>query len=74
MSKNTHKLCIIDQFEGDWAVIEYGEKFFNFPKELLTKDAKEGDILKFNVEVDTEETIKRKKAIEDLAKDLFVDE
>ncbi|HAE62740.1 MAG TPA: DUF3006 domain-containing protein, partial [Eubacteriaceae bacterium] len=44
MSKNTHKLCIIDRFEGNWVVIEYGEKFFNFPKELLPKHAKEGDV------------------------------
>ncbi|WP_284680328.1 DUF3006 domain-containing protein [Aceticella autotrophica] len=66
--------CIIDRFEGDWAVIEYGEKFFNFPKELLPKDAKEGDVLSFYVQIDKKETEKRKKIIEDLARDLFVDE
>jgi|Wag4MinimDraft_11_1082651.scaffolds.fasta_scaffold04972_2 hypothetical protein len=74
MSRKIPKLCIIDRFEGDWAVIEYEDKIFNFPKELLPKEAKEGDVLKFDVTVDIEETEKRKKAIEDLAKDLFVDE
>jgi len=68
------KLCIIDRFEGNWAVIEYGNKTFNFPKKLLPKEAKEGDVLKFNITIDREETEKRRKAIEDLAKDLFVDE
>ncbi|MDI3519812.1 MAG: hypothetical protein PWQ34_1959 [Caldanaerobacter sp.] len=74
MSRKIPKLCIIDRFEGDWAVIEYEDKIFNFPKELLPKEAKEGDVLKFDVTVDIEETEKRKKAIEDLVKDLFVDE
>ena len=66
--------CIIDRFESDWAVIEYEEKFFNFPKELLPKETKEGDVLKFNITVDKGKTEKRKKVIEDLAKDLFIDE
>jgi len=68
------KLCIIDRFEGNFAVIEYEDITFNFPKELLPKEAKEGDVLKFNITIDREETEKRRKAIEDLAKDLFVDE
>jgi hypothetical protein len=74
MPKRMQKLCIIDRFEGNWAVIEYGNKTFNFPKKLLPKEAKEGDVLKFNITIDREETEKRRKAIEDLAKDLFVDE
>ena len=55
-------------------VIEYEEKFFNFPKELLPKEAKEGDVLKFDITIDREETEKRRKAIEELTKDLFVEE
>jgi hypothetical protein len=74
MLQKTPKLPIIDRFEGDWAVIEYENKTFNFPKELLPKEAKEGDVLKFDVKIDREETEKRRKAIEDLAKDLFVEE
>ncbi|WP_432280050.1 DUF3006 domain-containing protein [Thermoanaerobacter thermohydrosulfuricus] len=54
--------------------MEYEEKFFNFPKELLPKEAKEGDVLKFDITIDREETKKRRKAIEDLAKDLFAKE
>ncbi|UZQ81774.1 DUF3006 domain-containing protein [Thermoanaerobacter sp. RKWS2] len=74
MPERTQKLCIIDRFEGDWAVIEYEDRTFNFPKELLPKEAKEGNVLKFDITIDREETEKRKKAIEDLAKDLFVEE
>ncbi|MBE3579074.1 MAG: DUF3006 domain-containing protein [Caldanaerobacter subterraneus] len=74
MPKRMQKLCIIDRFEGNFAVIEYEDITFNFPKELLPKEAKEGDVLKFSITVDKEETEKRKKAIEDLAKDLFVEE
>jgi len=74
MPERTKKLCIIDRFEGNWAVIEYGDKTFNFPKELLPKEAKEGDVLKFDVEINREETEKHRKIIEDLAKDLFTEE
>ncbi|HHW57288.1 MAG TPA: DUF3006 domain-containing protein [Clostridia bacterium] len=74
MPKKTPQLPIIDRFEGDWAVIEYGDKTFNFPKELLPKEAKEGDVLKFDITVDREETEKRRKIIKDLAKDLFAEE
>lgn len=28
-------MIIIDRFEGKWAVIEYGDVTFNFPRELL---------------------------------------
>lgn len=74
MPKKTPQLPIIDRFEGDWAVIEYGDKTFNFPKELLPKEAKEGDVLKFDVKIDEEETEKRKKIINELIDDLFIDE
>ncbi|AIS53528.1 hypothetical protein TKV_c24060 [Thermoanaerobacter kivui] len=74
MSEIPYQLCIIDRFEDNWAVIEYGDKTFNFPKQLLPQNAKEGDVLSFNIHVDEEETAKRKKAIESIAKDLFIDE
>ena len=74
MSRKIPKLCIIDRFEGDWAVIEYEDKIFNFPKELLPKEAKEGDVLIFNVQIDEKETENRKKIIEKLAEDLFVED
>ncbi|HHY78841.1 MAG TPA: DUF3006 domain-containing protein, partial [Thermoanaerobacter sp.] len=37
MPKRMQKLCIIDRFEGNFAVIEYEDITFNFPKELLPK-------------------------------------
>ncbi|QSZ27101.1 DUF3006 domain-containing protein [Aceticella autotrophica] len=74
MSENNRKLCIIDRFEGDWAVVEYGNKTFNFPKELLPENGKEGDVLSFNVQINKKETLNRNKIIENLAKDLFVDD
>lgn len=74
MPKRIQKFCIIDRFEGNFAVIEYEDITFNFPKELLPKEAKEGDVLKFDITIDREETEKRRKAIEDLTKDLFVEE
>jgi hypothetical protein len=74
MPKNTQGLCIIDRFEENWAVIEYGDKTFNFPKELLPKEAKEGDVLKFDIAIYIEETEKRKKNIQELINDLFTEE
>ncbi|MDI6605426.1 MAG: DUF3006 domain-containing protein [Thermoanaerobacteraceae bacterium] len=74
MEENNQKLCIIDRFEGDLVVVEYGNKTFNFPKELLPENAKEGDVISFKVQINEKETGNRKKIIENLAKDLFVDE
>jgi hypothetical protein len=74
MSENNNKLCIIDRFEGDSAVIEYGNKTFNVPKELLPENAKEGNVLSFKVQINEKETLNRNKIIENLAKDLFVDD
>lgn len=64
-------MLIIDRFEGDWAVIEHGEKFFNIPKELLPPDAKEGDIIHFSITIDQNSTKKQKERIQDLVDDLF---
>ncbi|GAW92476.1 DUF3006 domain-containing protein [Calderihabitans maritimus] len=61
----------IDRFEGDMAVIEYNGKTFDLPRSLLPKEAKEGDVLKLSIEVDKEETEKRRKKIEKLMDDLF---
>ncbi|HHW57329.1 MAG TPA: DUF3006 domain-containing protein [Clostridia bacterium] len=74
MPKRMQKLCIIDRFEGNFAVIEYEDITFNFPKELLPKEAKEGDVLKFDITIDREETEKRRKIIKDLADELFIDD
>lgn len=67
---NNKKSCIVDRFEGDWVVVEYGRETFNFPKALVG-DVKEGDVLEFVVKTNNSETNTRKKNIEDLAKKLF---
>ncbi|HEY8435818.1 MAG TPA: DUF3006 domain-containing protein [Haloplasmataceae bacterium] len=60
------KLLIVDRFEGDWAVIEYGKETFDFPKELLPPDTQAGDVLTIQIAVDKETTEARKKQITDL--------
>lgn len=65
------KHLIIDRFEVSWAVIEYGDDTFHFPKELLPPDAREGDALDFNVLVDRESTRKRRDKIRKLEDELF---
>lgn len=52
---------IIDRFEGNWAVIEYGGETFHLPRSLLPRAAKEGDVLQFEVRVDADTTSRRKK-------------
>lgn len=64
-------MFIVDRFEGEWAVIEYQDKTFNFPKELLPKSAKEGDILKFNVDVDKQSSKKAQEGMQKMLDDMF---
>lgn len=63
--------CIIDRFEGDYAVIEYGRITFNIPRLFLPKDAKEGDVVRFDIRIDKEETKMRSQYIKKLADELF---
>ena len=62
----------IDRFEGKYAILESQGKtplIFNFPRHLLPSDAKEGSVLRFNIDIDKEETtIRRNKIIEKLNK------
>ncbi|KEI01969.1 pyruvate kinase [Clostridium botulinum] len=66
---------VIDRFEEEFAVVELDDrKIINILKEKLPKEAKEGYVIKITDEsiiIDYEETEKRKKEIEELAKDLF---
>ncbi|GAW94350.1 DUF3006 domain-containing protein [Calderihabitans maritimus] len=64
-------MLVIDRFEGDMAVIEYNGKTFDLPRSLLPEEAKEGDVLKISIEIDKEETEKRRKKIEKLMDELF---
>ena len=60
---------IIDRFEGKYAILEYQDKnpiIFNFPLHLLPKEAKEGTILSINIDIDQEETKRRKDKTQNL--------
>ena len=60
---------IVDRFEGDYAVVEIAiGKCVNIPR-VLVPDAKEGDIIK--VEIEKKETEERKKYIKDLMNNVF---
>ena len=62
---------IIDRFEGDYAVVELDVgKCVNIPK-ILIPDAKEGDVIKINI--DRETTEERKKQIQELVNNVFED-
>lgn len=62
---------IIDRFEGNYAVLEIEiGNFVNIPR-LLVPNAKEGDVI--NIEIDKEDTLKRKKYIQKLMDDVFED-
>ncbi len=62
---------IIDRFEESWAVLELPDgTTFNFPRSLLPEEAKEGDILYFEVSIDEEATRKRREHVQDLLDDL----
>jgi len=65
-------MLIIDRFEGNFAVIEYGEMVFNLPRSLLPPEAQEGDVLRLELAVDAEATRARRKHVEELTKDLFL--
>lgn len=59
---------IIDRFEGKDAVLESQEKtplIFNFPRSLLPQGAKEGTVLRFNIDLDEKETETRRNNIQE---------
>lgn len=66
-----HFTFIIDRFEEDWAVLEYDDETYNVPRALLPDNAKEGDVLRISLEIDQEETEKRREAIRKLEDELF---
>jgi len=60
---------IIDRFEGKYAILESQDKdsiIFNFPRHLLPQEAKEGTVLNININIDQEETKRRKNKIQNL--------
>lgn len=52
-------MLIIDRFEGKLAIIEAGEIMIELPRKYLPDFAREGDVLK--IEIDEERTKKRKE-------------
>lgn len=66
-------MFIIDRFEGDWVVVEFGRKTFNLPKFLFPAGAKEGDVIEIEVSIDQKTTAFRKKSVNELADILFED-
>ncbi|MFZ3131792.1 MAG: DUF3006 domain-containing protein [Desulfosporosinus sp.] len=64
-------MLIVDRFEGDWAVIEYGRAAFNFPRSLLPPDVKEGDVITMSISVDQTNTKERRQKAEEMMKGFF---
>ena len=59
---------IIDRFEGKYAILESQNKnslIFNFPRSLLPKGVEEGNVIRFNIDIDEKETETRRKNIQE---------
>lgn len=62
----------IDRFEGEYAVVELeGKEFTNVPRKAIPPEAKEGDIIL--VVIDNQGTKEKRKEIEKLMENLWVD-
>jgi hypothetical protein len=59
--------AIVDRFEGDSAVLIIESQSLNIPKNLITENVKEGDVVYITVTNDEEET----KGQEELARSLL---
>ena len=60
---------IIDRFEEEWVILETQDNnpiTFNFPRHLLPKEVEEGTILIIDINIDQEETKKRRKKVKRL--------
>ena len=65
---------IIDRFENELAVVEFGEEMRDIPRNKLPKHSEIGDLLIFegdSVTIDKAGTDKLRNEIEDLMKELF---
>ena len=61
----------IDRFEAQGAVLETPDgKTINYPRNLLLKDAKEGDVFDLNIDMNREATEERKTNIKGIVDDL----
>ena len=62
---------IVDRFEGDLAIVEYGGTIFSLPRSLLPEETKEGDILRLSIEIDHSATTDRRVKVKSLEDKLF---
>lgn len=66
---------VIDRFEGNHAVCEkQNREMINIERNIIPKEAKEGDVLNIEesvITIDIEETKRRRAEIEELTKDLW---
>ena len=61
----------IDRFEAQWAVLETPDgKTINYPRNLLPKDAKEGDVFDLNINMNQKASEERKTNIKGIVDDL----
>ena len=65
--------AVIDRFEETKAVLLLGEEDaqVNWPRSFLPKNAQEGDILKIDLQIDTEATPKANAGAESLLQQLL---
>ncbi len=61
----------IDRFEGETAVVEIAAGQFATLSRSLLPQAREGDVV--NIEIDHDESSRRKRAVEELLSELFED-
>ena len=59
-------MFVIERFDVDFSVVEYGELAFKLPKKILPKSAKEGDLIKIEIKIDESATDLRRREIADL--------
>ena len=61
----------IDRFEAQWAVLETPNgKTINYPRNLLPKGAKEGDVFDLNIDMNQKASEERKTNIKGIVDDL----
>ncbi|NLG82463.1 MAG: DUF3006 domain-containing protein [Bacilli bacterium] len=65
------KRFIVDRFEEDYVVVEYGDETFNLPRVIFPDDISEGNVIDILIRINYEETELRRKRINNLARKLF---
>lgn len=63
-------MLVVDRFEGEWAVLEWEGRTFTVPRGLLPEGVREGDCLRWTVEVDRAATAARRDRVRALLEEL----